>query len=180
QDPWMGATWFCLLRSAGLSGIGLCAAYVALALPAAIAVARQAWRRGGSIWDLLALACWAAPLVAPYARYYDLTLMLIPLVVLARRLNDSQRALLLAIFMIVPAAAWIVYPGEVPPLVSQLEWIWLPLALAAFWLAAQRNSSTAVMGAAHSAGIDEAGPDTPLPVGIAQRQEALDSVLTEA
>jgi hypothetical protein len=157
ERPWMGATWFCLLRSMGLSGPGLYAAYAALALPAAGLVLRQAWRRQCSIEGLLALACWAALLIAPYARYYDLALMLVPMVVLARRpMADSRRSLLLATFMIVPAATWVAYPGEVGPLVSQVEWIWMPLALAACWLAARQAPVPAAAIPGQNAGKDAA------------------------
>ncbi|HEY5314065.1 MAG TPA: glycosyltransferase 87 family protein [Pirellulales bacterium] len=136
DNPWMGASWFCLLGSLGLSGPIRYAAYAAVALPATGMVMFLAWRRQTSLVELLGLACWAAPLVAPYARYYDLALMLVPLVALARRpLADNTRGLLLVVFVIVPAATWVAYPGEVTPVVSQLEWVWMPLMLAAFYLA---------------------------------------------
>ncbi|HEX3659621.1 MAG TPA: glycosyltransferase family 87 protein [Pirellulales bacterium] len=154
ENPWMGASWFCLLGSLGLSGPIRCAAYVAVALPAAGTVLWLAWRRQTSLVDLLGTGCWAAPLVAPYARYYDLALMLVPLVALARRpMADRTRGLLLVVFMIVPAATWIVYPGEVTPVVSQVEWVWMPLALAAFYVASLRSKHHSVAAASASTSL---------------------------
>jgi hypothetical protein len=113
-----------------------------------------AWRRQTSLVDLLGTGCWAVPLVAPYARYYDLALMLVPLVALARRpMADRTRGLLLVVFMIVPAAAWIVYPGEVTPVVSQVEWVWMPLALAAFYVASLRSKHHSVAAASASTSL---------------------------
>ena len=92
ENPWMGATWFCLLRSISPGG-RLCCGRVcgsAPCRPPGGAVDGMAAKQHAA---RLARACLLGrPLVAPYARYYDLALMLVPLVVLARRPLASQRA----------------------------------------------------------------------------------------
>ena len=87
---------------------------------------------------------WPSPrgsafVLVPYLRYYDLPILLLPLLhLLGGRLAETKRTLLVLSFMIIPVAVWMVTPGEPSPLVSQLQWIWMIVALAGGWLAARR------------------------------------------
>jgi hypothetical protein len=99
--PWIGNTWFLVLRTFGLRGGLLWVLYLAAALPFLAAVVRSAWERTTPVGDLFALGVLAAFFVAPYARHYDFPVLLIPVVLLlAGRLPGwAGGALLLALVL---------------------------------------------------------------------------------
>ena len=142
--PWLGASWYSLCRWLGLQVVPLMAMYALAAVPAVVLVMRAAWRRDTSLYTLLALAALSAFYVVPYLRYYDLPILLLPLFELLRRpLAGQQRSLLILAALIVPAALWIVTPGEPSPLMSQVHWAWLVITLTAIWLGSAIKQSGA-------------------------------------
>jgi glycosyl transferase family 87 len=142
EKPWLGASWLSLLRSIGLEGWPLALAYAAAAAPAVVVMLRSAWSRQTEVYTLLALAALAAFFIVPYLRYYDLPILLVPLFELLRRpLAGQRRALLVLAALIVPAALWIVTPGEPSPLMSQVHWAWLAFGLAAVWIEVEGRNS---------------------------------------
>jgi hypothetical protein len=136
--PWVGASWFSLLRTIGCEGLPLWLAYLAMAAPVGVILFQTAWKRETDLFDVLAVSAWGAFLLVPYLRYYDLPILLLPLLrLLSSRLAENKRTLLVLSFMIIPVAIWIVTPGEPSPLVSQLQWLWMMVALAGGWLGAR-------------------------------------------
>src|SRR5262249_26321377 len=93
--PWIGTTWYLLLKTAGLRGAALWGAYGLAALAAVAIVVRAALDHGRPLGDVLALALLAVFFVAPYGRHYDFPVLLIPfLVLVGTRLPDWAGAAL--------------------------------------------------------------------------------------
>lgn len=133
--PWMGASWWALLRTLRMSGVPLVASYLAIAVPAVIALGRVTTKRDVPLVRVIGLAALVAFAVVPYLRYYDTPILLLPLVdVLGRLHAPRQRALLASAFMIVPWALWLSIPGEPSLVVGELQWIWMVATLALLWL----------------------------------------------
>jgi hypothetical protein len=145
--PWLASSWWALLRTLGLSGVPLLVLYLALAGPAIGIALRAAWNRHTPALRLIALATLASLAVVPYVRYYDLPVLLLPLIeLLGRPLPGHSRGLLAASFMVVPLALWLVIVGEPSVLVGQLQGLWMVAALVGTWLWSDRQR--AIGGAA--------------------------------
>jgi Glycosyltransferase family 87 len=138
--PWIGNTWLLVLKSLGLSGPLLWSAYLLLAVPFLVAVARSAFSPLSRLEDLLSLGILAAFFVAPYARHYDFAVLLIPLVVVRARLPRPAGFALVALLAFAPYVQLFVlvhYKEQQPPSVKSLvecTYFWVPLVLAAGWL----------------------------------------------
>jgi hypothetical protein len=138
--PWMGNTWLLVLKSLGLSGPLLWLAYLLLAVPFLVAVARSAFSPLSRLEDLLSLGILAAFFVAPYARHYDFPVLLIPLVVATARLPRPAGFALVALLAFAPYVQLFVllhYKEQHQPSVNPLvecTYFWVPLVLAAGWL----------------------------------------------
>jgi hypothetical protein len=137
--PWIGNAWLLVLRSLGLRGPLLVAAYLVLALPFLAAVARSAWRLDSRLEDLVSLATLAAFFVAPYARHYDFPVLLIPLFVAAPRLPRPAALALVAVLVCAPYVQHFLlvryheqHPSSVKFLV-EYTYFWVPVLLATVW-----------------------------------------------
>ncbi len=101
--PWIGNTWLLVLRSLGLEGTALWIFYAALAVPILVAVLKLAWDRKSRAANLVGLSALGAFFVAPYARHYDFPILLIlVLILLAKRRSLRAFALLLPILVLLP------------------------------------------------------------------------------
>jgi hypothetical protein len=143
--PWIGNTWFLLLRTAGAQGWGLWLLYLAIAVPFVVAVVRAALDRTRSLADVLGLGILAAFFVAPYARHYDFPVLAVPcLVLVGSRLSSIAGAALVLALILVPYAQFLIlgrvkaayHPDE--KFLLECTFFWVPFVLTAVWLAAGR------------------------------------------
>jgi hypothetical protein len=139
--PWIGNTWYLVLKALGLRGGWLWAFYLAAALPFLGALVWLALDRATRVADLLALSILAIFFVVPYARHYDFPVLLVPLLVLVRdRLGPWPRRTLLAALLCLP---YVQLPlladlkGAYQPSVKFLlesTYFWVPSLLTLLWL----------------------------------------------
>jgi hypothetical protein len=139
--PWLGNTWFLILRTLGLRSWALWAIYLAVALPLLGGVVRSAMDRSRPLREVIALGLLAVFFVAPYARHYDFVVLLIPsFVLIGDRLSEKAGALLLASLILVPYLQFILlvrYSRKVVPDVDfflECTYFWVPLLLATLWM----------------------------------------------
>jgi hypothetical protein len=121
---------------------------LAVAVPFLGLVLRAAWDRERPVRDVLALGLLAAFFVAPYARYYDYPVLLIPLfILLGGRLSEKASMVLLMVLIAVPYPQFMLlvrysrlYTGGIN---AYVEWtyIWLPMLLVALWYATAAKPS---------------------------------------
>src|SRR5262249_27779945 len=101
--PWLGNTWFLVLKTLGLSGGALWSLYMFAALPLLAIVLRTPLEPRRPPGDVVALGLLAAFFVAPYGRHYDFPVLLIPLLILMEdRLSEKQAAVLLLSLILIP------------------------------------------------------------------------------
>jgi hypothetical protein len=146
--PWIGVTWYLLLKGAGLRSWGLYAAYAALVLPFLGAVVRAALDRSRPLRDVLSLGLLAAFFVAPYGRHYDFPVLLIPfLVLLGTRLPERWGTALLITLLFVPylhymvldrMKVWLGFTGRLNP---EFTFFWIPLLLTLSWFVSRPKAA---------------------------------------
>lgn len=144
--PWIGNTWFMLLRSLGVHGVALWLLYALVAIPVVAALVRQAWRRTVDLRELFALAVLAVFWVAPYARHYDFPILVVPLLVLlGQRRPEWLGAGLLVLLVIVPYLQYVPliwFKDRYNPggrFLLEVSFIWIPFLLTAAWLTTRRT-----------------------------------------
>ncbi len=140
--PWIGVTWYLLLKATGLRSWGFEAAYAAVALPFLGVVLRTAYDRSRPLRDVLSLGLLAAYFVAPYGRHYDFPVLLIPLLTLiGTRLKERSGAAMLFALLFLPYLHYLVldrlkvllgFTGRLNP---EFTFFWIPLLLTAAWFA---------------------------------------------
>lgn len=139
--PWLGAGWHPLLRTAGLQGGPLAMMYLALALPTTWLLARQAWNRQTPLFSLMASSVLGTFALVPYARYYDLPVLVFPLLeLLGRPISPRLRTWLPVACAAAPLGIWLAWPIDPPVLVAQGQWLWLVAALGGARLLAGRQA----------------------------------------
>jgi hypothetical protein len=137
--PWIGNTWLLVLKSLGLGGSLLWGAYLLLAGPFLIAVARTVLSPASRLEDLLSLGILAAFFVAPYARHYDFPVLLIPLLVAVGRLPRPPGMTLMVLLVCAPYVQLFVlaqYKAQQHSSVKFLvesTYFWVPMLLATVW-----------------------------------------------
>jgi hypothetical protein len=137
--PWIGNTWFLLLRAVGAQGWGLWLAYLALAVPFLVAVVRAALDRTRPLADVVGAGVLAAFFVAPYARHYDFPVLVVPCLLLAARGARGTGAALALLLTLVPYVQFAVlarvkaayHPDGL--FLCECTFFWVPLLLAAAW-----------------------------------------------
>jgi hypothetical protein len=150
--PWIGTTWFLLLKSAGFQSWGFWALYAAVAIPLLAAVVKAAWDRSRPLHDVIALGLLVACIVAPYGRHYDFPILLIPLFVLmGTRLSEIAGTVLLVALLLLPYFQyWIMSRlgliGDIGRPSREFLFAWLPLLLAAAWFASGRPGTSLIVG----------------------------------
>jgi hypothetical protein len=144
--PWIGATWYLLLRGAGLRFWVLNTAYVAVAVAYLGVVLRVAVDRSAPFRDVLSLGLLAAYIVAPYGRHYDFPVLLIVfLVLLGTRLSERWGTALLVALLLLPYLHYMVLDrlrvglGLTGRLNPEFTFVWVPLLLTVAWFAARPN-----------------------------------------
>ena len=140
--PWIGNSWFLVLKSLGMHGWGLVALYLAVALPFLGLIIRAALNRAYSLADLLSVSVLAAFFVTPYARHYDFPILLIPvMVLLAGRLPPLAGALLVLVLFLFPYGQlfWLAdlkaRQDSSGKFLLEATYFWVPLLVAAIWFA---------------------------------------------
>jgi len=83
--PWIGNTWFLVLRSMGLEGAILWTCYLAVTVPILGILVKAAATKKTPIESVVGLGVLAAFFVAPYARHYDFPVLVIPLLLMAAK-----------------------------------------------------------------------------------------------
>jgi hypothetical protein len=146
--PWLGTTWYLLLKGFGLTGWSLAGVYAAVALPMLTVVARTALRRSTALADVLSIALIATYFVAPYGRHYDFPVLLIPLLVLiGTRLSDLAGATVLVTLIVLPYLHFMAMPllksaSRMPGTLNpEASFVWVPLLLAVLWITVRRAPS---------------------------------------
>jgi hypothetical protein len=140
--PWLGNTWFLILRTLGMRGWALWAAYLLVALPVLGVVLRSALAPDRPHHEVMALGLLATFFVVPYGRDYDFPVLLIPaLVLIGERLSEKAGALLLVGLIVIPYLQFILlvrYSRLVVPSVDfylECTYFWVPALLAMLWIA---------------------------------------------
>jgi hypothetical protein len=146
--PWIGTTWFLLLKSLRLSSWSLWSLYALVAVPLLVAVLRAAWDSKRPLYDTLALGLLAACIAAPYGRHYDFPVLLIPMLVLiGTRLSDASGTALLVTLLLVPylqylLMGWLGLIGPIGRPSPEFLFAWLPLLLGVVWFSSSRRSAS--------------------------------------
>jgi hypothetical protein len=160
--PWVGTTWFLVLKTLGLHSWWLGGLYLAVALPFLGGVVRKALDRESSLKDVMALGIMAAFFVAPYSLSYDFTVLLFPmLVLLGDRLSERAGTLFLFTLIFLPYLhiqnASRIPLWWVPTRFShQVTLCWIPLLLVIVWLASGlRGRGTRVASRPHGGPLGE-------------------------
>jgi Glycosyltransferase family 87 len=170
--PWIGTTWFLILKTIGLSSWGLWVPYLGVAIPFLILVTWQACDRSHPLEDIIALGLLAPFIVAPYGRHYDFPVLLIPMyVLLARRLSEISGAILLFALVILPYIHFGVlvrfrqkYPSNVR-LFPEFTFFWVPLLLVLIWLATEASAALRRQAALVTACADGASSPSDQAIG---------------
>jgi hypothetical protein len=140
--PWIGNTWFLILRTLGLRSWSLWALYLAVAGPFLWAVLRSAIDPQRPAREIMAMGLLAAFFIVPYGREYDFPLLWVPaLVLIGDRLSEKAGAALLVGLIVVPYVQFILlarYSRLIVPEVDftiECTFFWIPALLAALWFA---------------------------------------------
>jgi hypothetical protein len=148
--PWIGNTWYLVLRSLGLQGAPLWIGYLLLAVPFLGLLLKAAATKSTPLENVVALAVLAAFFVAPYARHYDFPVLLIPLLLIgARERSVLLWAILVLGFLVIPYAqmSFLTHlkatndPGG--KFLVECSYFWVPIATLAGWILLIRKPPTA-------------------------------------
>jgi hypothetical protein len=142
--PWIGTTWYLILRTFGLRTWGLWLPYLVVAIPFLVVVVRASLDRSRPLDDIMALGLLAPSIVAPYGRHYDFSVLLIPLFVLmGRRLSEVAGTALLVALVVLPYIHFGAltkfrqrYPSTIR-LFPEVTFFWIPFLLTLIWLATE-------------------------------------------
>jgi hypothetical protein len=148
--PWLGNTWFLLLKTGGLRGWALWCVYGALALPVLCSVLRVALDPKSPLREVMGLGLLAVFFVAPYARHYDFVVLLIPaFVLIGDRLSEKGGAILLMSLILIPYLQFtflVRYSRLIVPGVDfyvECTYFWVPVLLTGLWIATESKRSEA-------------------------------------
>lgn len=131
--PWMSTTWYSLWQSIGLPSWALWGTYALGAVPAAGLLVYSIRDRTCPLGDVFGLGILAAFFIAPYARAYDQTLLIVPLIQLVGRLRPVWATMMLVVCIVLPAvqlcltASWGLEGSEV-------TLVWPPPFMATLWM----------------------------------------------
>jgi hypothetical protein len=140
--PWIGTTWLLALKTAGLRGWPLWGLYLAVALPFLAVLLRASFDRSRPLEDILSLGSIGPFILAPYARHYDFTILLLPvLVLIGRRLSEKVGTALLVALLVLPYINLGIiaefrerYPSTVR-LFPEWTFLWIPMLVTVTWFA---------------------------------------------
>ena len=162
--PWIGNTWFLLLRTFGLGQPILWLLYLVVALPFLGHVLHTAFQRSTALGDVVALSVLAAFFVAPYARHYDFPVLLIAvLVLLGRRPSSATLRLLVTALLLLPflqlflLAHFKVSGDSNSTFLLECSYFWIPVLCLASWLLSIRGEGQGNLLASPK-DLDTSGP----------------------
>jgi len=133
DSPWLSVSWWTVLQTLEIPRFTLIPAYIAVAGPCLLILVRRAWDSCTELGALLALAIPTTFIVVPYARLYDLAILIVPLVLLLPgRLTDlcTAAAFLGCMFLPFVQFYW-VRPGN--PYRYEVSFFWMPALLTLLW-----------------------------------------------
>jgi hypothetical protein len=140
--PWIGNSWFLVVRALGFAGGLHWLLYLAGAIPFVALVLHAALRNRDSLGELLGTGTMAAFFVAPYARHYDFVTLLVPLLwLISNRLPRWVGVLLGTALLAIPylQLAWLVQLKAATDPDGKFVWegtfFWVPLLAALGWFA---------------------------------------------
>jgi hypothetical protein len=133
DSPWLSVTWWAVLQTLEFPRLGLWPAYFAVAGPFLLLLLRQAWNHHSELGSIVALSIPTTFMVVPYARIYDLTILIVPLLLLLPgRLTNLKTALLFLGCMFLPVMQFYwVRPGD--PYRNEVSFFWMPALMALVW-----------------------------------------------
>jgi hypothetical protein len=132
ERPWLSVTWYSLWQNVGLSGWMLRGAYALGVVLAAGLLISSIRRRACPLSDVFGLGVLAAFFLTPYARAYDLTVLIVPLIVLVGRLRPVWGMMLLVVCIVVPTAQ-LCLTATWGPEGREVMLCWPPLLLSLLW-----------------------------------------------
>ena len=151
--PWLGATWFLVLKAVGLRSWGLWALYLVVALPIIREVVKSSLGAARPLGDVMALGLLAPFFVVPYGRHYDFPVLLIPFfILLAGRLPEKVGSAMLFALVVLPYLQFVLLVKYSRLLVGDVAffveatYFWVPMLVAAAWLLTRPRSSASGVG----------------------------------
>jgi hypothetical protein len=139
--PEFGVTLWSVLRALDVPPLLLWVIAVLLALPCLLLTLFAAARRQTRLYEVLCLGLMAAFFIVPYARAYDLCVLLLPaLVLLDRRLTATLGSILLIVLLVCPYAMVLAFPHHV--LTQSVFFFGIPALLLAAWLRTREQPAT--------------------------------------
>lgn len=142
--PGSGCSWLIVLKAVGLRGPILAAAYLLVAVPLAVGFLRLATDRRGRLDDLICASLVGSFFIAPYIRYYDLPILLIPaLVLMGARIQELSGCALLTALTTLPYFQYLALSGRCPRLeIVNLEYtyFWIPIIILITWRCSRSDS----------------------------------------
>jgi hypothetical protein len=138
-SPWLGTTWWAVPQTVGLRGYLLWGAYLVVAGPCLVVIFKVAWNRRSSAGAVIGGALVGTFVVVPYARVYDLSVLVVPLLMLLPGRLDQRRtaAVFLACVLFPFGQLYWVPPSD--PYRHEVAFFWVPALLAVAWLAQGRE-----------------------------------------
>jgi hypothetical protein len=133
DSPWLSVTWWAVLQTLEVPRLAVWPAYLAVAGPCLLLLLRTAWDRQAAAGTLIAWAIPATFMVVPYARLYDLTILIIPLLLLLPgRIRGPWTA---ALFLACMVASFVQFYWVrlSDPYRYEVSFIWLPALLVLAW-----------------------------------------------
>lgn len=145
--PGLGTTWHVAISAFGLQGFPLYVAYTMVAMPIMLALLRMTLREDHPVEDLIGATMLAPFFLMPYARAYDLPVLLVPaLILMGPQISERLRSLL--VFAVVGLTAlhmiWLAthyVAPEVGVRNSEYTFLWLPILVAGVWLSCNPDRS---------------------------------------
>ncbi len=136
ERPWLGTTWYAILRTAGIPQASCYVLYAVVNVPLGLWLLRKSLRQETTIIELAALTSCATCFMAPYLRSYDLVVLLLPFFYLLSRLPDKYRVLLLTAYAFLPFMHQTIrWQREEYPMASrEVGWFWMVAVISGVWL----------------------------------------------
>jgi hypothetical protein len=133
NSPWLSVTWWAVLQTLGVPRYGVWPVYIAVAGPCLLLLLRMAWDRQAVAGTVLA---WAIPttfMVVPYARLYDLTILIVPLLLLLTGRLSAPWTAALFLACIVLSFVQFYWVRLSDPYRCEVSFFWLPALLTLAW-----------------------------------------------
>jgi hypothetical protein len=134
DSPWLSVTWWAVLRTLGLPHFAAWLAYVAVVGPCLFLLVHKAWDRQATIETVIAGAIPTTFMVVSYARIYDLTILIVPLLLLLPGRLKARWTALLFLACIVFSFLQLAWVRPSDPYRFEVSFFWMPALLFLAWL----------------------------------------------